>query len=193
MTVDYFQQAFALSRELLGDDHEQTEYLRNRLFQCRYYQAIAKETIQQFLPQCAFTITVDDGDNPARQQGLTGEYYLLEYADWTQDSPSSLFDINVKWQGRPKTIVIMKDSVITRHHFQNRIGVHLHVKEVNFAEKQRISQLYEEWKKHKTTVTTGTPVTSMEEETRKTDSNGCFSFSFPVLLTKELIAQMLNE
>ena len=92
------------------------------------------------------TATVGDG-GPAQQQGMEGEYVLLEFDDWREDSPVSLFDKSAEYKGKPKDIVVLKDGVISKHHFEDMIGVQFGVKEITHEERERINQLYEIWKR----------------------------------------------
>lgn len=94
-----------------------------------------------------FTATVVDGDTPASQQQMTGEYIVLEFADWNIESVASLFDVNGEMRGKPKTIVVMKNDEISQHHFENTIGVRLDLKQVGEKEKKRIIEKYHQWKK----------------------------------------------
>ena len=48
----------------------------------------------------AFTATTVGDDTPAAHAGMEGEYVVLEFADWTLDSDSSLFDKNAELQGK---------------------------------------------------------------------------------------------
>ena len=77
---------------------------------------------------------------------MAGEYVMLEFADWTIDSESSLFEKNEEMRGKPKSIVVMKDGIISQYHFDNSIGVQLGYKYVGEQEKQRILKAYKEWK-----------------------------------------------
>ena len=101
------------------------------------------------MKEFVYTATVIDGDTPARQQGMSGEYIVLEFADWTTHDTTSLFEynkVNNEFRGKPKTTVVMKDDVISRHHFENTIGVHFDLKKVGKEEKERIISIYEQWK-----------------------------------------------
>ena len=80
---------------------------------------------------------------------MEGEYVVLEFADWTIESDSSLFDKNEELQGKPKTIVVMKGDAISQHHFENTIGVEFNFKKIGSQEKQRILKAYREWKKNR--------------------------------------------
>lgn len=40
----------------------------------------------------------------------------------------------------------MKDGVITKHHFENKIGIQLGLKFVSKEEKLRITETYHKWK-----------------------------------------------
>ena len=99
-----------------------------------------------FTSDKAFTAMVVSDETPAYQQGMSGEYYLLEFADWKFESPTDLFDKNDELKDKPKDIVVMKDGVITKHHFENKIGIQLGLKFVSKEEKQRITEAYHKWK-----------------------------------------------
>lgn len=110
-----------------------------------YYNALSKQHSQLSFANILFIATVIDDDNPARQQGMDGEYVVLKFADWAIDSTLSLFDINSKMRGKPKTIVVMKDGKISQHSFENTIGIQLSLKYLDKAEKGEIVKLYKEW------------------------------------------------
>jgi hypothetical protein len=109
--------------------------------------AIANKNARAFCEEHCFTATIVEGNTPAKQQGMSGEYVLLEFADWNQDSDTSLFDKSEELTGKPKNILVMKDGIISQHHFENVIGAQSGLKYVGREEKQRINKAYEEWKK----------------------------------------------
>ena len=74
---------------------------------------------------------------------------VLEFADWTIESDSSLFDKSEELRGKPKTIVVMKGDAISQYHFENTIGVKFKFKKRGSQEKQRILKAYREWKKNR--------------------------------------------
>ena len=94
-----------------------------------------------------FIATVVDGDSPARQQQMSGEYIVLEFADWNIESTTSLYDVNGQMRGKPKTVVVMKNDEISQHNFENTIGVRFDLKKVGQKEKVRIMEKYHQWKK----------------------------------------------
>jgi hypothetical protein len=49
-------------------------------------------------------------------------------------------------KGKPKDIVVLKNGVISKHHFEDVMGVQLGVKEITHEERERINQLYKAWK-----------------------------------------------
>ena len=89
---------------------------------------------------------VASGNNPAVVQGLSGEYILLEFADWNLESTGSLFDKADELRQSPKDIVVLKDGIISRYHFENRMGLSFDVKPIAKDEKQKINQAYKKWK-----------------------------------------------
>ena len=94
-----------------------------------------------------FIATTEDGDTPARQQGMSGEYIMLELADWNISDTISLLDINIGLRGKPKSIVVMKEDTISQYHFENSIGIHYNLKFIGQNEKKRIIKFYNKWKK----------------------------------------------
>ena len=97
----------------------------------------------------AYTLTRIDGDTSAQQQGMSGEYFVLEFADWTIQSNTSLESKNEELRGKPKIVVVMKDGVISEHSFENSIGAQISCKYVGKEEKQKIINAYKKWEKKK--------------------------------------------
>lgn len=94
-----------------------------------------------------FVANTDDGDTPARQEGLSGEYIMLELSDWNIKDTISLLDINLSLRDKSKSIVVMKDEIISQYHFENKIGVQYSLKFIGKKEKKKIIKAYEKWKK----------------------------------------------
>jgi tetratricopeptide (TPR) repeat protein len=138
--LECFQRLVAIQQSLYGDDHIITQ---KSIREMGYIASFIPVSMRQYI----FTATTVDGETPAKAQGLSGEYVVLEFGDWSIDSTSSLFDVNTALKGKPKTILIMKDDVISQHYFENTIGVQLELKQVGEAEKNRIKKLYHQWKK----------------------------------------------
>ena len=145
--LEYYNKALAIRTSVLGENHPDVIKLQNLIMNSEYEQALNNNTIQAFNEVRCCTATIIKGDTPASQQGMSGEYILLEFADWNQDSSTSLFEKNNELRGKPKDILVMKDGHIKQYHFENAIGAQLGVKYVGKEEKQRINKAYEEWKK----------------------------------------------
>ncbi len=99
-----------------------------------------------FMSEFVFVGTIVPGETAAAQQGLAGEYTILEFGDWNIGSESSLWEKSDELRGKPKTIVVMQDGKITQHHFENVIGMGIDYKHVGRAERQRILDEYYKWK-----------------------------------------------
>jgi type II secretory pathway pseudopilin PulG len=69
-----------------------------------------------------------------------------EFADWNQDCDMSLFGRADELRQSPKDIVVLKEGVISRHHFENKLGISFGVKQITKDEKQQINQAYKKWK-----------------------------------------------
>lgn len=149
--LENFIKALEIYRKLYRDDSNDVQQTLDVVYYA-YMQCIAEDKsfdvqkYRAFMSEVAFTATTDEGDTPALQQGMSGEYYLLEYEDWNQDAASSVFDKDKKLKGKPKTIVVMKDGVISKHNFEDTIGVQFGLKFVTKAVKAKITAAYNKWK-----------------------------------------------
>ena len=103
-------------------------------------------TSSKAMKEYVFTATVVDGNTPANEQGMSGEFIVLEFGDWNIESKVSLFDKSEELRGKPKTITVMQGDIIRHHHFEDKIGVQLNLKKVGKEEKQRIISEYKKWK-----------------------------------------------
>ena len=98
-------------------------------------------------------MTVNDDVDSTSMDGLKGEYYILEFNgvqlfNSILTRPQSTTDIELfLLKDQPVNIVVLKDGVISKHHFEDKIGVQFGVKEITKEERERINQLYEQWKR----------------------------------------------
>ena len=141
--MEYTNKALIILEKVLGTRHPETKQTMI-IFENIKMTMIVQDPVA--MQEHVFTATVVDGDTPARQQGMSGEYIVLEFADWTIKETSSLFDKNNEMRGKPKDVVLMKGGSISSHHFENTIGVQLDLKHIGKAEKNRIIKAYEKWK-----------------------------------------------
>ena len=107
------------------------------------------QEIKEAFSSMAYTLTCIDGDTPAKQQGMSGEYIVLKFDDWSIQGEMSLINKNNELRGKPKTIVVMKDGVISEHFFADKIGAQISCKYVCKKEKQRMIEAYEKWATNK--------------------------------------------
>ena len=143
---DCLQKTLDINKEVFGDQHPNTIEAQNNLSYPKYMLAISEGDVKTFCEEHCFTATIVDGDTPARQQGMEGEYILLEFADWNQNSTTSLFSKNKELRGKPVDILVLKNGIITQYHFENTIGAQFRLKYVGKEERQRINKAYEDWK-----------------------------------------------
>ena len=147
--LEMFQKALKIFLAIFGENHPNVATSYSNIGSV-YYSAKAKGNelpgFKEFTQSSTFICTTLDGNTPASKAGMSGEYYVLEFADWTMDSDVSLFAKNEELQGQPKTIVVMKGDEISLFHFENTIGVRFAPKKVGEEEKQRIIKAYHEWK-----------------------------------------------
>ena len=145
--LDYLGKALAIYEKVFGLEHPTTKFISDTILSAKYKQALLSGNLSDFLSRHAFTVTVDDGDTPAGQQGMSGEYYLLEFADWTQESGISMYDKTEEMKEKAKDILVLKDGVVSQYHFDDTIGAQYGIKDIGKEERQRINKTYENWKK----------------------------------------------
>ncbi len=142
--MEFFSKALDIFEKVLGSEHPNTKSVKEDIdYVEKQLIAINPEQMKCYI----YTATVVDGDTPARQQQMEGEYFMLEFAVWNMESTASLYDVNNEMRGKPKTITVMKDGVISQYHFENIIGVRFDLKHVGQQEKERIMEKYHQWKK----------------------------------------------
>ena len=150
--LEMYQQSLKINLAIFGETHPDVALSYNNIG-VAYFAAMQKgidmSGFQGLIEAMAFTATTVGDGTPAAHAGMEGEYVVLEFADWTIESDSSLFDKNAELQGKPKTIVVMKGDAISQYHFENKIGVRFNFKKIGSQEKQHILKAYREWKKNR--------------------------------------------
>ena len=150
--LEMYQQSLKIYLAIFSENHPDVAWSYNNIG-VAYFAAIQKGVdvsgFKGLIETMAFTATTVGDDTPAAHAGMEGEYVVLEFADWTIESDSSLFDKSEELQGKPKTIVVMKGDAISQYHFENKIGVEFNFKKIGSQEKQRILNAYREWKKNR--------------------------------------------
>ena len=151
-SLHYYHRALAVAMAQEGENGENVATSYNNIG-IAYFAAIQKgddvSDFEELIETMAFTATTVGDDTPAAHAGMEGEYVVLEFADWTIESDSSLFDKNEELRGKPITIVVMKGDAISQYHFENTIDVEFNFKKIGSQEKQRILKAYREWKKNR--------------------------------------------
>ena len=62
-------------------------------------------------------------DGPAFQKGLSGTYYVLQYANWNISKLQSFFDEQKRMAGKEKSITFYKEGQIIIEHFDGPLGI----------------------------------------------------------------------
>ena len=147
--LEYHQKALNIYLEVWGEKHPDVAESYNNIG-IEYWTAkdkgIELPGFKEFTSPRVFIATTIGNDTPAAKFGMSGEYIMLEFADWTIDTEYSLFQKNSEMKGKPKTIVVMKGKEIYQYHFDNTIGIQFSYKYVGEQEKQNILKIYREWK-----------------------------------------------
>lgn len=142
--LEYHNMALAIREKIFGAEHSNTIMVREHIKHINRLMILSdNEKMQEYI----FVSKTVEGDTPAKQQGMSGEYVMLEFADWNIKSMESLFDKSEEMRNHPKTIVVMKGEDISKYDFGDKIGVRFDLKQVGKEEKNRIIKKYESWKK----------------------------------------------
>ena len=152
--LEMYQKALKIELKVFGENDFYVSRSYEIMSDC-YFKAVnkgRKTDYNEFTVPRVFTATTIAYDTPAYTAGMTGESVVLEFADWTIESENNIVDFGlfreyITTKDEPKTIVVMKDGVISQYHFENTIGVQIGYKYVGEQEKQRILKAYKEWKK----------------------------------------------
>lgn len=93
-----------------------------------------------------FTATVVNQESAAAKKGLSGEYILLKYGNWSYDSMSNLFQEVSSLLLFEKDIIVMKNGEIFKFHFdKGSVGLGISIKFTGTSEKQIVEKLYSNW------------------------------------------------
>lgn len=135
--------------EVYGENHSEVATLYDYI--CSVYYSAKEQGVElpgfkDFTQSGLFACETVGDDTPAAKAGMSGTYYMLEFADWTLDSDASIFAKNNEMRGKPKNIVVMRGDKIARLHFEDRIGVQFVFKKVGEEERQRVLKAYRAWK-----------------------------------------------
>ena len=82
---------------------------------------------------------------------IDGEYIILEYCGWHIGDEQVFMSTLNTYKTQPKNIVLIKDGVITEHHFEEKMGAYLKSKDLTKEEKQSLKETYEQWKSKSST------------------------------------------
>lgn len=144
LAIEYLEKALRIEEKQYGENHHETQYTKQELENVRQYQ---KANDSEEMKKLVFIATVTDDENsPARLQEMDGEYIILESNEWSIDSSLSLFETNEKQQGKPTTLVLLKENMIKQYIFENTIGVNISLKAIGIQKKEHIIEMYHQWK-----------------------------------------------
>ena len=140
--------AIEIGKTFLNADNVNVQTLLSFLYHSLIKSSSTEtDEYSSFMSDKAFIATFVPDDYTASQQGMSGEYYLLEFANWNFETTIDLVEKNNELRDKPKDIVVMKDGVITKHHFENTIGIQIELNFISPEEKQKITEAYHRWKK----------------------------------------------
>ncbi len=147
--LEMYQKALGIWLEVYGENHSEVATLYDYI--CSVYYSAKEQGVElpgfkDFTQSGLFACETVGDDTPAAKAGMSGTYYMLEFADWTLDSDASIFAKNNEMRGKPKNIVVMRGDKIARLHFEDRIGVQFVFKKVGEEERQRVLKAYRAWK-----------------------------------------------
>ena len=83
----------------------------------------------------------------AESRGMDGTYYVMAFGEWTEDSLSCVLDMNLKYKGKPKTVVFYRDGMLRSERFEDSVGIIFGIKAVDKAERERVMKEWKKWKR----------------------------------------------
>ena len=132
---EYRRKALSILKWIYGDSHPWVSIIEKSLVELQ-------QRLMEQEPATVYTITFE-----GESSDLSGEYVVLEFANWSIDSTNLLFDVRDEMKGKAvPNVLMMKDGVISKHVLKDGT-VSLHLKEIGEKEKARIKKLYRQWKK----------------------------------------------
>lgn len=147
--LEYYDKALKIRKEIFGIKHKYTISSLVNIYRTLTHSnnnSTPSEKYSDYIKDKALTATIIDGYTPAKAQGMAGEYYLLEFADWDMNQRRDLFTVKEEMRGKPKSITVMKDGVISTHYFEDSIGCQFDIKTVGEEQKKAIEEAYRTWK-----------------------------------------------
>ena len=149
MAIENMAKSLEILQKVFGANtkNPNIDNIQRAISNVKYQHALEQGDLSEFLLENVFTATVTDEDSPAGEQDMMGEYILLEFANWTQDSSTSLYDAIDNSRGKPKYMVVLRDDEIHKYYFEDKTGAQLDVKPISREEKRQIDDAYRKWKK----------------------------------------------
>lgn len=147
--IDNLKKALGIRTKIYGDNHPDVERLFINLYLAYSSDDQFAEELGSFMTDKLIKASIAE-DSPAAKQGLSGEYYVLEFDIWNISTGGNLFKVNGELKGKPKDLVLAKDGVVSKHHFDDTIGADMMIKKVDNDETSSVRLLYEQWKSSQT-------------------------------------------
>ena len=147
--LEMYQKALAIRLEMYGENHSKVATLYDYI--CSVYYSAKEQGVElpgfkEFMQSGLFVFETVGDDTPAAKAGMSGTYYVLEFADWTLDSDASIVAKREEMWDKPITIVTMRGDEIAQFHLDDSIGVQFVFKKVGEEERQRVLKAYRAWK-----------------------------------------------
>ena len=154
-SLKLFRKAYEIALQTRGPDKPSTrdlltniDYTMGRMDKTSNNDSLHAEWLS-FIRDKVYIANVPQTEaSPAYQLGMSGEYVILEYEDWSIDKDYTMLFTNEQLKGKPKTLVFMKDNTIQCNHFENVIGVQFYLKTVGEDKKAGIIDSYRKWKRN---------------------------------------------
>ena len=147
--LEMYQKAFGIWLDVLGANHPYvaTSYKHiGSVYYSAKEQGVELPGFKDFTQSGLFACETVVDDTPAAKAGMSGTYYVLEFADWTLDSDASIVAKREEMWDKPVTIVAMRGDEIAQFHLEDSIGVQFVFKKVGEEERQRVLKAYRAWK-----------------------------------------------
>lgn len=149
LALEYYKKALKVRLEIFDVNHPKLITLYGDIFntyhKIQLQDPYKRDDFNKFMADKALIGTIVGIDTPAAKIGLSGEYIIIEFGEWDFNNNLNLYDVNEELRGKPKDIVLYKDGVITKYHFENQIGMGFNIKVIGEKEKKLAEEAYKNW------------------------------------------------
>lgn len=148
--VTLLREGFALRGEYSSGNEYADNLIYKYLADNRNNEALNEIYMKFMADKLPCMTVVDDPEtpSPARDRGLKGSYYMLEFNDWDDDYPQSWFTYK-NTEHETTRLVLMKNGKIKEYTFGPKAGMLGSLKIVDAKERETVLAKWRKWRSRK--------------------------------------------